>query len=229
MMQARTQGCAMRERRCIVSGQALSETELIRFVAAPDGRVVPDLAARLPGRGMWVRATGEAIDRAVAKNLFARATSAGVHADANLATHAENLLLARILEAIGLARRAGVLITGFERVEAAIRSAVPPSVVIEASDAGADSRRKLRGAALACSNRPFVIGCFSRDALGLAVGLESIVHAGLRPGRFADRLVFDAGRLKGFRSLNAWNLEVQSGSDTNESGRNAAPAKDGNG
>lgn len=197
----------LRERRCIVTGEVLPETQLIRFVAGPDSRIVPDIAAKLPGRGLWVRADSETITKAVAKNLFSRAAQGKVDADIDLAARTEKLLAASMLNTLGLARRAGELILGFEKTEAALRGANPPAVLIEAADAAADGQRKLQAAAHAKGATPFVIGCFTSAELGLALGLENVIHASLKAGRFAERLVFDAGRLQGFRPLKplAWN------------------------
>ena len=73
-MRAREPGAAgaVRARRCIVTRESLPEPRLIRFVLAPDGRVVPDLARKLPGRGLWLSARRDIVDRACAGNLFAK-------------------------------------------------------------------------------------------------------------------------------------------------------------
>ncbi len=60
----------LRQRRDIVSGAVLPESRLVRFVADPDGQVVPDVAAKLPGRGLWVEATRAAVNIAVARSCF---------------------------------------------------------------------------------------------------------------------------------------------------------------
>jgi predicted RNA-binding protein YlxR (DUF448 family) len=197
----------MRERRCIVTGEVLPEAQLIRFVADPDAHIVPDIAAKLPGRGFWVRAKRETIAKAVSKNLFARAAEASVKADADLPQRTEKLLMAAMLNTLGMARRAGELIPGFEKVDAALRGNEPPALIVEASEASEDGQRKLQAAAHAKGRTPFVIGCFTSAELGLALGLENVVHASVKAGRFAERLVFDAGRLEGFRSIKplAWN------------------------
>jgi len=197
-------GDRMRERRCIVTGDVLPEARLVRFVAGPDARVVPDVEAKLPGRGIWVRAERDAIAKAVAKNLFARAAKANVTADAALPTLVEERLIARAFGLLGLARRAGDLTLGHEQVEKALRSGKPPAVIVEASDASPDGTRKLRAAALANGIYPFVIGCFSAPELSLALGLPNVVHASLKSGRFAEGLIFEAERLAGFRPLKPW-------------------------
>ena len=203
---AKTNGSA-RERRCIVTGEVLPEAQLIRFVADGENRIVPDLAAKLPGRGLWVKADHATIAKAVAKNLFARAAEAQVKADADLPNRCEKLLLASLRNSLGLARKSGELILGFEKLDQALRSPNPPAVLVEASDGAEDGQRKLVGAALAGGHAPFVIGCFSAHELDLALGLNNVIHAGLRAGRSAERLVLDARRLEGFRPVKplAWN------------------------
>ena len=113
---------AERERRDIVTGEVMDEARLIRFVAGPDGAVVPDLARKLPGRGLWVAADRASIDAAAKKGLFARAAKAKVNAPAGLADQVEILLKRRLLAGLGLAKRAGDLTSGFEKVASAITS-----------------------------------------------------------------------------------------------------------
>jgi uncharacterized protein len=216
---------ALRERRCIVTGEVLPETQLIRFVADPASHIVPDIAAKLPGRGFWVRAKRETIAKAVAKNLFARAAQASVKADADLPQRSEKLLAGAMLNTLGLARRAGELILGFEKVDAALRGGHAPAVIVEAEDASPDGRHKLQAAAHASRCRPFVIACFTSAELGLALGLPNVVHAALKAGRFAERLVFDAGRLEGFRPLKPWVWDGSSGREQTNAGRNPARVK----
>jgi uncharacterized protein len=193
-----------RERRCIVSGEILPEGRLVRFVAGPDGQVVPDIEAKLPGRGMWVSASRKSVEHAAAKGLFARAAGGPVKADAGLAARTEARLVERLLDHLGLGRRAGELILGFDQVERALRGPGAPAVIVEASDAAADGGRKLQAAARASGIAPFVIGALSSAELSLALGRSNVVHAALKSGRIAERLVFDAGRLNGFRPLKPW-------------------------
>ncbi|HYM16992.1 MAG TPA: RNA-binding protein [Micropepsaceae bacterium] len=197
-----------RERRCIVTGDRLSEARLYRFVADPEGKVVPDVEAKLPGRGLWVRAEKGIIAQACAKGLFSRAAKASLVADGSLPALAERRLVERMLELLGLARRSGELILGFEQVDEALRGTGklknPPCVIVEASDASSDGTRKLQGAARARSIFPFVIGAFTSDELSLALGRPNVVHAALKSGRLAERMIFDAGRLEGFRPLKSW-------------------------
>ena len=194
----------LRTRRCIVSGEVLPEGRLVRFVAAPDGQIVPDIEAKLPGRGMWVRAERKAVEQAAAKGLFARAAGGAVKADAALAGRTEARLVERLLDHLGLGRRAGDLILGFDQVERALRAPGAPAVIVQASDAAADGGRKLQAAARASGIAPFVIGALSSAELSLALGRSNVVHAALKSGRIAERLVFDAGRLNGFRPLKPW-------------------------
>ena len=195
-----------RERRDLVTHQAMDESRLIRFVAGPDGVVAPDLGRKLPGRGMWVEASRASVDAAVKKNLFSRSAKAPLKPAADLADTVETLLIRRCLDQLGLARREGVLISGFEKSAAAIRSG-KAAWLIEAADGSADGRGKL--AALARHQTTKVCGAFSADDLSLALGLENAIHGVLLRGGRADRWTIEVERLAGFRSLRpaAWDLD----------------------
>jgi predicted RNA-binding protein YlxR (DUF448 family) len=199
---------ASRERRDIVSGEVMDEARLVRFVAGPDGAVVPDLARKLPGRGLWVAAERAAVETAAKKGLFSRAAKAKLQAPADLADQVETLLRRRLLSGLGLARRAGDLTSGFEKVSAAIASG-KAAWLVEASDGAADGRRKLRALARRQSRPPGLIGVFSASELGLALGLENVIHTAFLAGRAADRWTQDVCRLSGFRPLlpESWREE----------------------
>ena len=192
---------AMRERRCIVSGEVLPEDRLIRFAVSPDGDVVPDVAAVLPGRGIWVQADAKAIATAVKKNLFAKSAKAPVKAAPDLAARVEAQLLARMQADLGMARRSGAIALGFDTVLKAIQSDPPPALLVEAADGAADGKRKLFGAGHARGLKIETIACLSSAEIGLAVGRENVIHAALKSGRLQERLSFDAKRLSGFRGV----------------------------
>jgi len=189
-----------RQRRDIVSGEIMPEHRLIRFVAAPDGTIVPDAAAKLPGRGLWVEATRKAIATAVEKKLFARAAKMQVNAIADLADRAEKALVTRILGDLGIARRSGTLVLGFDNVLRALDGPkAPPTLLIEASDGSKDGKRKLYNAAHARGLKPMVVECLSSAELGLALGRENVIHAAVHPGGLAERLMLDSQRLEALR------------------------------
>ncbi len=190
---------AARERRDIVSGEVLPDNRLLRFVADPDGRVVPDAAAKLPGRGLWVEASRDAVNKAVEKKLFARAAKAQVSAAPDLCDRAENALAARMLGDLGIARRSGALVLGFDNVLRALEGPKPPKVLIEAFDGSRDGKRKLYAAAHRLELDCVVIESLTSAELGLALGRENVIHAAVQPGGLAERLIFDAERLSGFR------------------------------
>jgi predicted RNA-binding protein YlxR (DUF448 family) len=189
----------LRHRRCLVTGEVQSESRLMRFVADPDGHVVPDVAAKLPGRGLWVTATRAAVNKAVEKKLFARAAKTQVAATADLADRTEKVLVARILGDLGLARRGGSLLLGFDNVLRGLEGPKPPKVLIEALDGSSDGKRKLYAAAHRLERNCVVVACLTSAELGLALGRENVIHAAVQPGGLAERLTFDAERLSGFR------------------------------
>jgi hypothetical protein len=189
-----------RERRDIVSGEVLPEHRLLRFVAGPDGVVVPDVAAKLPGRGLWVEASKTAIAKAVEKKLFSRAAKAQVTATADLVERAEKALVTRMLGDLGIARRSGALVLGFDNVLRGLEGPKPPKVLIEALDGAADGKRKLYAAAHRMELDCVVIESLTSAELGLALGRENVIHAAVQPGGLAERLILDAERLSGFRA-----------------------------
>jgi hypothetical protein len=178
----------------------MAEARLIRFVAAPDGQVTPDLARKLPGRGLWVAADRASIDAAVRKGLFARAAKAKIAAAPDLADRVESLLLARLLAGLGLARKAGELTCGFEKVLADV-SAGRAAALVEAVDGSGDGRRKLLAAARRSAKPPRLVGLFTSAQLGLALGGENVIHTAFLAGRGADRWTSYVERLSGFRPL----------------------------
>ncbi len=198
---AQSHAQASRERRDVVSGAVMPEERLIRFVAGPDGSVVPDLARKLPGRGVWVEATREAVGAAVKRNGFARSAKAPLKPSPDLPDLVESLLVRRCLEQLGLARREGVLISGFEKTLATVASG-KAGWLIEASDGAADGRRKML-AARSRSPRPDlpVCGAFGADDLGLAIGGANVIHLALVAGRRSGRWTDEVRRLAGFRGL----------------------------
>ena len=170
---------AGRTRMCALTREVRPEAELVRFVAAPDGGVVADLKAKLPGRGVWLGLDRRRVAEAVRKNVFSRGLKAQVRAPADLPDQVAARLREAALGRLGLARRAGAVLAGFAKVEAAIgRNDL--AALICASDAAEDGRRKMdqavfrrfRGAA------PFpVIRLFAAAELGLAMGLPHVIHA----------------------------------------------------
>jgi predicted RNA-binding protein YlxR (DUF448 family) len=190
-----------RERRCIVSDEVLPEARLIRFALAPGGVVVPDVAAKLPGRGAWVRADRQCVERAASKGAFTRAFKQDAKAGADLARQTESLLQRRCLDQLGLVRRAGGLAIGATQVESAIR-AKPTPLLIQAADGAQEGREKLMSLHIGLWGRPpAAVGCFSAEDLAVALGRERVIHACLLQERLALAWAADIGRLAGFRAI----------------------------
>jgi predicted RNA-binding protein YlxR (DUF448 family) len=182
-------------RTCIVTGEELSPERMIRFVVGPDGEVVPDLARKLPGRGMWVKAERAAVEQAVARKLFSKAAKAQVKAGADLVDRIERMMLERVLADIGRARRAGRAVAGFVKVEQAI-GRNQAGLLIVASEADGDGLSKLKGSGLPIerlADAEALGGVFGRDqAVYVAVSRD---NAG---GQFIERIAGGAARWRGF-------------------------------
>jgi len=183
------------ERRCIATGEVRPRDELLRFVVDAEGRLTPDIAGRLPGRGIWLSPDRDSVKRACARKLFERAARRALQVGDGLDDRIETLLADRCVETIGLARRAGQAVAGFEKVRAMLRKG-QGVVLLEARDGAEDGRDKLRSVA---PELP-VLDCLEADELGRAFGRERTVHAALSQGALAARLRVEMRKLKGFRA-----------------------------
>jgi len=195
-----THAQASRERRDAVSGEVMPEAKLVRFVIGPDGDVVPDLAAKLPGRGMWVEATRAAVDLAVKRNAFSRSAKTPLKPAGDLADQVERMLRDRLRATLGLARRSGDLTFGFEKALAAIEAS-KVSWLVEAADGAADGRRKLLQATRRIPKPPRLFGVFTSQELSLALGAGPVIHLVFLAGRSANRWTLDVERFAGFSPL----------------------------
>lgn len=182
-------------RRCLATRAVRPKTELLRFVIGPEGALVPDLAGRLPGRGLWVSAERAALIQAREKNLFAKAAKAPVRVPDTLVEDVIRLLRRRCLELIGLARGAGQAVAGFEKVREWLNQD-RAAVLLEALDGAPDGRRRLESRAKAEGALP-VIDLFTAAELAAALGRDHVVHAALAEGGLARAVLTEAGRLAG--------------------------------
>ena len=224
------------ERRCIATGERGPTDRLVRFVLGPDAQVVPDLAAKLPGRGVWLTAERALVDKAVAKKLFSRAFKAQAAASADLADRLEALLAARLIDVISLARKAGQAVTGFEKVRARLKDGTVGALV-HASDGAADGKSKLNRLAIGLAGgvpgEAREIDVLDSTELGLAFGRDFAIHAALDRGGFADRAFGEAARLSGLRPTApktdaTQQVPVRMGartSDTRQAGPATAPGQ----
>ncbi len=187
-------------RTCIVTGETAAPERMIRFVIGPEGDVVPDLARRLPGRGMWLRAERAALEQAIARKAFARAARAPVKAAADLPDRVEKLLLDRVLGDLSRARRAGRAVAGFVRVEQMI-GRHRAALLVVASEADGDGLAKLEATGLPIER----LG--DEAALGGVFGRERAVYVAVArddaSGQFIQRIAGGAARWRGYRSNGA--------------------------
>ena len=138
-------------RMCAVSREVRPIDELIRFVVAPSGEVMADLKRKLPGRGLWVSASRQAVAEAVRRHQFSKGFKRDVRVAANLAAETEVLLARSAVDALAMAAKAGQVISGFSKVEDALtgrQGRSPVQALIHASDGAADGIRKLDALAL---------------------------------------------------------------------------------
>lgn len=178
------------ERTCIVTRQAGDESTLVRFARGPDGRVVPDLKRKLPGRGAWVSCKRSLVAEAAAKGLFSRGFGTKSEAPADLADQVGRLLRSASLSYVSLAKKAGQALAGFDKVEAMVKGG-EVGVLLHALEAAADGCRKLDRLVVAPAE---ILKVFTLDELDLAFGRSNVIHAAVKKGALAQQLVLAVRR-----------------------------------
>ncbi|MCA3302929.1 MAG: RNA-binding protein [Roseomonas sp.] len=181
-------------RRCIVSRESLPKAEMIRFVLGPGREIVPDLAERLPGRGMWLSARGDVLESAISRGAFTRAARGPVVVPPGLPAMLQQGLRTRIADLLGLARRAGQAVAGWQAARE-WRSADRIALLVQASDGSPAERERLSGGGIAA------VMPLTAAELGRVFGRDHIVHVAVAPGRLAEAIRSEAGRLSGLGAL----------------------------
>jgi predicted RNA-binding protein YlxR (DUF448 family) len=182
------------ERKCIATGEVMPKARLLRFVIGPESQVVPDIAGKLPGRGIYVVPSRDALATAVKKNLFARAAKAPVTLPDGLEALIESQLAQRVVNLISLARKGGSAVSGYEKVKDWLLRE-DARVLLQASDGSERGKSKL--------STPYggdFIGWLTADELGQAFGRQTTIHAALGAGGLTQRVVEEAAKLKGLRA-----------------------------
>jgi predicted RNA-binding protein YlxR (DUF448 family) len=177
---------------------------MLRFVVGPDDQLVPDTDAKAEGRGVWVSLGEKLVAEAVKKKAFARSLKTAVTVPDDLAGLARVRLEQRFIAALQMAKKAGQLLTGMTKVKAAIESG-EAIALLTATDAAEDGRGKLlatvRGAGKAAEEQGISVPevphfeLLESRRLGLALGLESVIHAALTKGAAGEAAVQRANRL----------------------------------
>jgi predicted RNA-binding protein YlxR (DUF448 family) len=190
------------ERMCIVTRERRSPEELIRFVLGPEGTVVPDIKAKLPGRGVWVTARAKLVEDAVRRQAFSRGLKANAKAAATLPADVDALLERDCLQSLSLANKAGAVVTGFTKVEAAINGG-NIALLLHAKDASADGIRKVAQAARRKygASCPPEINLFESGQLDLALGRANVIHAALKVEPASRAFLARCRRLAAYRSM----------------------------
>lgn len=193
---------AMPERRCLVTRESKATAGMIRFVVGPDGTVMPDVAEKAPGRGLWLTAERGIVTTACRKGLFAKAAKRAVTAPDTLPDQVESLLARRCVELLSLARRAGLAVAGHRAAEAAVTAGECRLLLIASDSSGRDGEElaeKAKASARRGAPEVRVARALSSAELGRAFGREMMVFAALAPGRLTERLIRETARLEGFR------------------------------
>ena len=190
-----------RERMCAATRTVRPVSDLIRFVVGPDGEAVPDLKNKLPGRGIWVTATRDALGEAIRRKAFARGFKREVRLPADFVVRTERLLEQAVLDALAVAGKAGLVAAGFVRAQNALEHD-NVAALLHAAEAAADGVGKLEAA---CRRRrpdgafP-VIGFLTAGQLDLALRHPNVIHAALLAGPVSETFLARCRRLERFRT-----------------------------
>lgn len=190
-------------RLCALTRAPRPVTELIRFVVAPDGDIVPDLGARLPGRGVWLSAEHGVVTAGAKANVFARSLKRQVRVPGDLAERLDGLLAARAVQALSIANKAGLVSTGFQQVDELVGSGQAAALVhaCDAADGGKDKlSRKFTAVQREKGLEGRILTCLTVEQMSLAIGRANVVHAALKQGGAAQKFMGEAGRLERYRS-----------------------------
>lgn len=187
------------ERLCAVTRVTQPTDAMIRFVRSPDGEVIPDVKRKLPGRGLWITATRQAVAEGARRNVFARGFKADVRPVADLPALTERLLEQSALDALAMAGKAGLALHGAAKVENAL-SREQAVAILHARDGAEDGKRKINAYLRGGSADLPVIEAFSVEQLDLALGRANVVHAALLAGPATTTFVARASRLARFRA-----------------------------
>ncbi len=189
------------ERMCVATRTVRPVEDLIRFVVGPDGEAVPDLKQNLPGRGVWVTATQDALEDAIKRKAFGRGFKRDVRLPADLVARTEQLLVRSALEALAIAGKASLVVAGFAKVEAALGHENVVAL-LHAAEAAADGVRKLDSALRRGpqSDSVPVVRILTAAQLDLALGRPNVIHAALLAGPSSDTVLARLQRLERFRT-----------------------------
>ena len=190
-----------RERMCVVTREVRPIADLIRFVVGPGGEAVPDLKSKLPGRGVWVTATHDALAEAVKRKTLARGFKRQVRLTGDLVEQTERLLESAVLDALAIAGKAGLVAAGFGKTETALAHDRVVGI-IHAAEAAPDGVRKLDAAQrrLTPEGKIVVISGLTSAQLDLALGRANVIHAALLAGPASDTFLARFHRLERFRT-----------------------------
>ncbi|WP_375606784.1 MULTISPECIES: RNA-binding protein [unclassified Bartonella] len=192
----------MNERTCIVTRKNASVQTLIRFVIGPNNQIVPDLKANLPGRGVWISAHHAVIEKAIKQKAFHRNFKTDVEVAPNLVHVVDTLLLKAALSSLSMARKAGAIVMGATKVDAAIRSG-KVILVLHAKETTEDGKRKIAQAIHSIqqqTNRTIkTISLFTSDEMRVAFGSNPVMHAALLDTKAAGGFLKTTCKLISYR------------------------------
>ena len=183
-------------RKCIVEVVTKPTSELLRFVMIGN-TLYPDFNKKLPGKGIYVTNNRISLETALAKKLFNKVTRHNLKIDDDFVNIVENIIKTQALNSLNIARKAGALVAGFEKVKEEIKKN-KVEFIIQALDAGKDGKEKI--AFLAKSVEIFNL--FSIDELDITLNKENTVHIAILKSDTSRMVYNNLKKYENFLSLN---------------------------
>ena len=180
-------------RKCIVTGEILNKEDLLRFVVLEDNTVVPDFKKKLPGKGVYVKNAKTLLKKAINNNLFSKTLKKTIKTNDELISQVENLLFKQALNSISLARKAGVMISGMDKVKEVLKKN-NVAFLLEAQDAGADGHNKI----MSLAKNIEVFNLFKIEELDKELAKDNTVHLAFIKSTMANSVRETLVRLTSF-------------------------------
>ncbi len=177
---------------CYITKKFYPEELMIRFVLAPCNVLTLDLYHEFEGKEFYVLASKTELGK---MGQYLRKKNGKEFLQDDLISRIDDILRTRIVRLISLARKAGKVIIGYEKIQRGL-SFNKIVLLIQAKD-GSENRKK---DLMLPESQTTRIDCLNKYELGVPFQKHTITHIGFLKSSFTNPLIFDTSRLESLRS-----------------------------
>ena len=178
--------------KCDITKRSYPRSQMIKFVISPSNVLTPDLFGKLDGEEFNVFASKKVLEKVTA--MFSERLVVPVEQN-NIATLIEKLLSKHIINLICLAKKAGRVVVGYDRIKTAL-SANKVELLLEAYNLSEKRTIKTPSS----RSQHYRIKCMKKQELGKPFGKNSVSQIGFVKSGFTNPLIFDTSRLETLRN-----------------------------